>query len=66
MIGLFDLRKDSASMEEIYIRIEKDSTVQGPNLVILVTAVLIACVGLNMNSVAVIIGAMHHKLPVPG
>jgi uncharacterized hydrophobic protein (TIGR00271 family) len=58
MIGLFDLRKDSASMEEIYIRIEKDSTVQGPNLVILVTAVLIACVGLNMNSVAVIIGAM--------
>ena len=58
MTDLFDLRKDSASMEEIYSRIGKDATVQGPNLVILVTAILIACVGLNMNSVAVIIGAM--------
>ena len=32
MTDLFDLRKDSASMEEIYSRIGKDATVQGAGL----------------------------------
>lgn len=53
-----DLRRDCASMEEISRRIDSDSTVRGANLVILVMAIFIASVGLNMNSVAVIIGAM--------
>ena len=39
-------------------RIASDASVKGANLVILITAILIASVGLNMNSTAVIIGAM--------
>lgn len=55
---IFDIKKDSASVEEIAARIDADSTVKGANLVILIMAIFIASVGLNMNSVAVIIGAM--------
>ena len=39
-------------------RVDKDSSVQGANLIILIAAIFIASVGLNMNSTAVIIGAM--------
>ena len=47
-----------ASIQEINQRILADATVSGTNLIVLVMAIMIACVGLNMNSVAVIIGAM--------
>ena len=55
---LLDLKGDSAPFSEIRQRIASDASVKGANLVILITAILIASVGLNMNSTAVIIGAM--------
>lgn len=55
---LLDLKGDSAPFSEIRQRIASDASVKGANLVILTTAILIASVGLNMNSTAVIIGAM--------
>lgn len=55
---LLDLKGDSAPFSEIRQRIASDTSVKGANLVILITAILIASVGLNMNSTAVIIGAM--------
>ena len=55
---LLDLKGDSAPFSEIRQRITSDASVKGANLVILITAILIASVGLNMNSTAVIIGAM--------
>ena len=54
----FNIGIDSAPADERRDRIESDSTVTGANLVILIAAILIACVGLNMDSTAVIIGAM--------
>ena len=55
---LLDLKGDSAPFSEIRQRIASDASVKGANLVILITAILIASVGLNMNSTAVIIGAI--------
>ena len=55
---LFDLRKDLASLEEIAERIHSGGTLKGTNMCILMLAIFIASIGLNMNSAAVIIGAM--------
>lgn len=44
--------------EKIHTTIEKDIIFKGTNLWILVFAIIVASVGLNMNSTAVIIGAM--------
>ena len=44
--------------EKIHATIEKDIIFKGTNLWILVFAIIVASVGLNMNSTAVIIGAM--------
>ena len=55
---IIDLKSDAASSEVINDRILSDMTIGGANLIILVTAIIIACVGLNLNSTAVIIGAM--------
>jgi len=55
---LLDLKGDSAPFSELRQRIASDASVKDANLVILITAILIASVGLNMNSTAVIIGAM--------
>ncbi len=44
--------------EQIQSSIERDSVFKGTNLWILVFAIIVASVGLNMNSTAVIIGAM--------
>lgn len=54
---LFNL-KEAPPPSKINQRILADATVSGTNLIVLVMAIMIACVGLNMNSVAVIIGAM--------
>ncbi|MDY3974019.1 MAG: TIGR00341 family protein [Veillonella caviae] len=54
----FNIREDSASFSELNERIESDASVKGANLIVLITAILIASVGLNMDSTAVIIGAM--------
>lgn len=54
----FNLTGDQASTEEIKERIVSGSTIGGTNLCVLILAIIIASVGLNMNSTAVIIGAM--------
>lgn len=54
----FNLRMDLASPEEIQEDIEAGAKVKGTNMCILILAILIASIGLNMNSTAVIIGAM--------
>lgn len=54
----FNIHGDTASFEEIEERILSAGEVKGTNLVILVLAIFIASIGLNMNSTAVIIGAM--------
>ncbi|MGN1419373.1 MAG: DUF389 domain-containing protein [Acutalibacteraceae bacterium] len=54
----FSLYHDTADYAEIKDRIISGGKVTGTNLCILMMAILIASVGLNMNSTAVIIGAM--------
>ena len=54
----FNLSGDNASMEEIAERINSGSALKGSNMYILILAIFIASIGLNMNSTAVIIGAM--------
>jgi uncharacterized hydrophobic protein (TIGR00271 family) len=55
---MFSLTKDSASHEEIRERLLSGGRVSGTNMCVMVCAILIASVGLNTNSTAVIIGAM--------
>ena len=54
----FSLKEDSASHEEIRSRLLDGGVITGTNLCVLVCAMIIASVGLNMSSTAVIIGAM--------
>ena len=53
-----NLETDLDDFEKIHDNIVKDITFRGANLWILMFAVVVASVGLNMNSTAVIIGAM--------
>ena len=55
---LFSLQNDRASLEEIRERIYSGGQLKGTNMCILILAIFIASIGLNMNSTAVIIGAM--------
>jgi uncharacterized hydrophobic protein (TIGR00271 family) len=55
---VFSLKEDSASNEEIRSRLLDAGQVTGTNMCVLVCAMVIASVGLNMSSTAVIIGAM--------
>lgn len=54
----FSLSEDNASHEEIRSRLMDGGKVTGTNLCVLVCAMIIASVGLNVSSTAVIIGAM--------
>ena len=54
----FDLHGDIASTQEITKRINAGVRFRGTNLSVLMLAIFIASIGLNMNSTAVIIGAM--------
>ncbi len=54
----FDLTEDQASQEEIEGNIRRNIEFKGTNLWILIFAIVVASVGLNVNSTAVIIGAM--------
>ena len=56
--SMFTLRNDTASYEEIENTIVSGAKLQGTNACILILAILVASIGLNMNSTAVIIGAM--------
>lgn len=54
----FNLEEDKANEEEIITAIKKGVEFRGTNLWVLVFAIFIASIGLNVNSTAVIIGAM--------
>lgn len=54
----FDLRQDQASVADIDTALRAGARAGGTNLWVLFFAILIASVGLNVNSTAVIIGAM--------
>ena len=54
----FSLQNDTAEQEEIKNRLMDGGQVTGTNMCILMLAIFIASIGLNMNSTAVIIGAM--------
>ncbi|MCB0706906.1 MAG: TIGR00341 family protein [Saprospiraceae bacterium] len=54
----FDLKEDQAAYSETIDEIRKQVVFRGTNLWILIFAILVASVGLNVNSTAVVIGAM--------
>lgn len=58
MAAMFDLKRDQDSNEAIDQTIRAASQARGTNLWVLFLAILMASVGLNVNSTAVIIGAM--------
>ncbi len=55
---LIDLHKGEADKKEVMLDVIGDISFTGSNLWILACAILIASVGLNVNSTAVVIGAM--------
>lgn len=55
---LFNLHSDKANEQVIIESIERDTIFRGSNLWALIFAIFIASIGLNVNSTAVIIGAM--------
>ncbi|MDP1800729.1 MAG: DUF389 domain-containing protein [Bacteroidota bacterium] len=54
----FNLDEDKAREEEIILNLKKSIEFKGTNLWALIFAIFIASIGLNVNSTAVIIGAM--------
>ena len=54
----FSVESDTANYEEIRTRLVEGGQVTGTNMCVLMLAIFIASIGLNMNSTAVIIGAM--------
>lgn len=54
----YQFTRNQATNEEIYDNILDGMNMYGSNFIILMCAIIIASIGLNMNSVAVIIGAM--------
>lgn len=57
-LNYLEIGSEIEDYEKIHQTIEKDIVFKGTNLWILVFAIVVASVGLNMNSTAVIIGAM--------
>ena len=55
---LFSVKDNMMSREDIHKMMIDNTRIRGSNMCILMLAILIACVGLNTNSTAVIIGAM--------
>ena len=55
---MFSLKEDTATHEEIRDRLLSGGKITGTNMCVLICAMVIASVGLNMSSTAVIIGAM--------
>ena len=56
--GRFSLEEDKAQRDEVVAAISKGVEFRGVNLWVLIFAAMIASLGLNVNSAAVIIGAM--------
>ncbi len=57
-LSYFNIRSEMEDYEFIHAEIEKGVVFKGTNLWILIFAIVVASIGLNMNSTAVIIGAM--------
>lgn len=57
-LNYFSLMDEREDFETIHSEVEKGIVFKGTNLWVLICAILVASVGLNMNSTAVIIGAM--------
>ncbi len=55
---MFSLKEDTATHEEIRDRLLSGGKITGTNMCVLICAMVIASVGLNVSSTAVIIGAM--------
>lgn len=58
LLEIFNIRADAAEPAEIRGRISSNAQIRGTNMYVLIAAIIIASIGLNMNSTAVIIGAM--------
>lgn len=58
ILHFFNLESELEMQDSVYEEIKKGIIFKGTNLWILIFAIIIASVGLNMNSTAVIIGAM--------
>lgn len=58
LLRRFNIRSEQEDYEVIHNVMESGIVFKGTNLWILIFAIFIACVGLNVNSTAVIIGAM--------
>jgi uncharacterized hydrophobic protein (TIGR00271 family) len=58
ILEYFNMEPELEDFDKIHASIEKDVIFRGTNLWILMFAIVVASVGLNMNSTAVIIGAM--------
>ncbi|NLA94014.1 MAG: DUF389 domain-containing protein [Bacteroidales bacterium] len=58
LLDRFTLSDDAASQDEINANVHKGIMIKGSNLWVLIFAIFIASLGLNINSTAVIIGAM--------
>ncbi len=58
ILSYFNLEDELDDFDRIHENIKKDVVFKGTNLWILMFAIIVASVGLNMNSTAVIIGAM--------
>jgi uncharacterized hydrophobic protein (TIGR00271 family) len=58
IINYVSLKSELESYENIHLEIKKGIIFKGTNLWILFFAIIVASIGLNMNSTAVIIGAM--------
>jgi uncharacterized membrane protein len=58
ILNRFDITSEQEEFDTIHETVEKGVQFRGTNLWILIFGILIACVGLNVNSTAVIIGAM--------
>jgi uncharacterized hydrophobic protein (TIGR00271 family) len=58
LLHFFNLEAELDDFDKIHESITKDIVFKGTNLWILIFAIVVASIGLNMNSTAVIIGAM--------
>lgn len=58
LLHFFSLESELENQDSVYDEIKKSIIFKGTNLWILIFAIIVASVGLNMNSTAVIIGAM--------
>lgn len=56
--SLLDMRSNMLGYDELHEMMEENTVIHGANMWILMLAILIASIGLNVNSTAVIIGAM--------